>query len=48
MFAYVACMINHNHLHDSLRIMLKMIKTDSEIEFLKHDKIEQNQNLYHE
>ena len=48
MSAYVACAINHNHLHDSLKVMLKTIKTDSEIEFLKHDEIEQNQNLRHE
>ncbi len=41
-------MINHNHLRDSLRVMLKMIKINSEIEFLKHNKIEQNQNLRHE
>jgi len=46
--AYVACAINHDHSHDSLKVMLKMIKTDSEIEFLKHDEIEQNQNLRHE
>jgi hypothetical protein len=48
MFAYVVCIINHDHLRDSLRIMLEMIKTDSEIESLKHDEIEQNQNFRHE
>ncbi len=48
MFAYVACAINHDHLHNSLRIMLKIIKIDSEIEFLKYDEIKQNQNLHHE
>jgi len=47
-FAYVACAINHDHLRDSLKIMLEMIKTDFEIKFLKHDEIEQNQNLRHE
>jgi len=47
MFAYVACAINYDHLRDSLRIMLKMIDTDSEIEFLKHDEIKQNKNLRH-
>ncbi len=48
MSAYVACAINHDHLRDSLRIMLKMIETDSEIKSLKHNEIEQNQNLRHE
>jgi len=48
MFAYVTCAINHDHSRDSLRIMLKTIKIDSEIEILKHDEIEQNQNLRHE
>jgi len=48
MSAYVACAINHDHLRDSLKVTLKMIKMNSEIEFLKHDEIEQNQNLCHE
>jgi len=47
-FAYVAYAINHDHSHDSLKVMLKTIKVNSEIEFLKHDEIEQNQNLRHE
>ena len=47
MSAYVACAINYDHLRDSLRIMLKMIETDSEIESLKHDEIKQNKNLRH-
>ncbi len=46
--AYVTCAINHDHSRDSLRVVLKMIKMNSEIEFLKHDEIEQNQNLRHE
>ena len=48
MSAYVACVINHDHLRNSLKIMLKTIKIDSEIKSLKHDKIEQNQHLHHE
>ena len=48
MFAYIACAINYDHSHDSLRAMLKIIKIDSEIKFLKHDEIKQNQNLHHE
>ena len=48
MSAYVACTINHDHSRDSLKVMLKMIKMNSEIEFLKHDEIKQNQNLRHE
>ncbi len=48
MSAYVICAINHDHLHDSLKIMFKTIKIDFEIEFLKHDEIEQNQNFRHE
>ncbi len=48
MSAYVACAINHDHLRDSLKVMLETIKMNSEIEFLKHDEIEQNQNLRHE
>jgi len=48
MFAYVACAINHDYSHDSLKVVLKMIKMNSEIKFLKHDEIEQNQNLCHE
>ncbi len=48
MSAYVACAINHDHSRNSLRVVLEMIETDSEIEFLKHDEIEQNQNLRHE
>ena len=46
--AYVTCAINHDHSRDSLRVVLKMIKMNSEIEFLKHDEIKQNQNLRHE
>jgi len=46
--AYVTCAINLDHSRDSLRVVLKMIKMNSEIEFLKHDEIKQNQNLRHE
>ena len=46
--AYVACAINHDHSRDSLRVMLEMTEMNSEIKFLKHDEIEQNQNLRHE
>jgi hypothetical protein len=48
MSAYVACVINHDHLRNSLKIMLKTIKIDSKIKSLKHDEIEQNQNLHYE
>ncbi len=46
--AYVACVINHDHSRDSLKVVFKTIKMNSEIKFLKHDEIEQNQNLRHE
>jgi len=48
MSAYLVCVINHDHSRDSLKVMLKTIKMNSEIKFLNHDEIEQNQNLRHE